>query len=65
MDAARIFPGLGWEESGWTAANCSVYANRDVANATAAGYSGRNVSRHDSNPRAAGALDLRVPGSDA
>jgi len=43
MDAAWIFSGLGWAESGWTAANCSVYENRDVANATAAGYNGRNA----------------------
>ena len=65
MDAAWIFPGLGWTESGWTATNCSVYANRDVANATAAGYGGRNAGGHDSNHRAAGGLYLRVPGSDA
>jgi len=35
-----------------------------VANATAAGYGGRNASRHASNPRAAGGLDLRASGSD-
>jgi len=66
MDAAWIFPGLGWAHVQRTAANCSVYENRDVANATAAGYSGRNARRHDSNPRAAaGGLDIRVSGSDA
>jgi hypothetical protein len=43
MDAAWIFSGMGWEESDRTAANCTVPDDRDVANATAAGYSGRNA----------------------
>jgi len=64
VDAARIFSGLGWEESGWTAANCSVYANRDVANATAAGRRARNSDWNASHPCGAGDPDHGITGSD-
>ena len=61
MDAVWLLAGLGWTESGWTAANGSVYANRDMADATTAIYSGRNAS----HAIAAGGLDPGVSGSDA